>query len=102
MSAMFSPWVSSPLMCIPGNGSYSEYCVTIAWERSLNFAADSGVIDRVICFRIKERWLQNSSWEHDFVHRGVVIRIHCRRRHAPFRPVDRLADFLEVAIDLKI
>ena len=64
--------------------------------------ADPAVIDRVIRFRIKERWLQNSSWENDFVHRGVVIRIHRRRRHAPFRPVDRLADFLEVAIDLKV
>ncbi|HEY8834595.1 MAG TPA: M13 family metallopeptidase, partial [Chthoniobacterales bacterium] len=28
MSAMFSPCVSSPLMCIPGIGSAAEYCAT--------------------------------------------------------------------------
>ena len=40
---MFSPWVSSPLMCIPGAARIRNTASRSRPERSLYFAADSGV-----------------------------------------------------------
>ena len=67
-----------------------------------NHSAHSTIIYGIIGFRFEERWLQYPSRKNDFVHIRVVISVHCRRRHSPFRTVHRFADFLEFAIHLEI
>ena len=64
--------------------------------------ADAAVIHCIICLGVEEWRLQNSGRENDFVHGRVVVRVHRWRRHAPFRAINRLADFLEVAIHVEV
>ena len=59
-----------------------------------NHRADAAVIDCVVSIGVEERRLQNSGRENDLVHLRIVIRVHSRRSHSPFRPIDRFADFV--------
>ena len=70
-------------------------------EAVRQFMPDDGphrtVVHRIIPAGIEERRLQNPGGKVDVVHLRIVISIHCRRAHAPFPAVYRLADFGNVA-----
>src|SRR6266567_8419095 len=53
-----------------------------------------GWIDR----EIEERRLQNSGWEVDVVHRGIVVGVHRGRCHSPLLLIHRLAEVPEVPV----
>ena len=66
-----------------------------------HFVADDGthgaIVERVVCLRVKERWLQDARGKNDFVDLRVVVCVHGWRRHEPLHPVNGLADFRQVA-----
>jgi hypothetical protein len=62
--------------------------------------ADGPVVHRVVCVEVEKGILQNSGGEHDLVAHGVVVRVHCLRRHAPLFGIDRFADFGELVLAL--
>ena len=66
-----------------------------------DYRSGSAVIHCVILFGIKEWRLQNSCGKINGVSLSVLVRIDCRRRHAPFRAIHRLADLLQLAMHLK-
>ena len=63
--------------------------------------ADSTEVDGRIYVRIEERGLKDAGGEVDVVHRGVVVGVHRRRRHAPLLLVDGLAQLVQVVVALK-
>ena len=62
---------------------------------------DAAIIHGVVRFRVEEWRLKNARWENNLVPTRVVIRIHRRRRHAPFAAIDRLADLRQLAVSLE-
>ena len=71
-----------------------------------HFVADHGtdraVVHGIIRVCIEERRLQNASRKNDFVTVRLIIRVHCRRRHAPVCGIDRLADLVQLARGRKL
>ena len=63
--------------------------------------ADPAVIDRRVGVRIEERRLEDRGGKDDLVPRRVGIGVDRHRRHAPLGPVDRLAEFVEVALEFE-
>ena len=53
-----------------------------------------GIVNRVV---VKRR-LQYAGGKDDLILRAAVIRIHRRRRHAPFELVSRFADLLDLPV----
>src|SRR5204862_6189883 len=64
--------------------------------------ADAAIIERIVSFRIVERWLQNSGRKNDFVELWVAISIHRARRHSPFGFVYLPARLAEAALELEL
>ena len=64
-----------------------------------DFVADDGahaaVVHGVVRFRIVEGRLHDARGKHDFIHAAAVVGVDGRRRHAPFRAVYGLADFVQ-------
>src|SRR5208283_146159 len=56
------------------------------------------VIWRRTQFRIEERGLQHASGEINVVHLRIVLRIYCRRTHAPLSTVHWLANFVDAPL----
>jgi hypothetical protein len=63
--------------------------------------ADAAIVDRRVGFRVEEGRLQDARREGDLVGRRAVISVDLRRRHQPQAAVSRLADLLEVEIDVE-
>ena len=61
----------------------------------------SGIVHGVIFFWIEEWWLQNACREIDGIGLGVFVGIHRGRGHLPLRAIERLADLLQLPIDLE-
>jgi hypothetical protein len=86
-----------PVAQVPGGIELTTLIVEPVCHFVSNDRADSTVIDAIIRVCIKKWRLQNSRWEHDFVHVWVVICVDRRRRHAPFGGINQLADLVQIA-----
>src|SRR5580692_3295493 len=79
----------APLVVIPVNRLVSDH------------GTRGRVVDRVILGGIEERWLQNPSREVDGIGLRILIGVHRWRRHSPLGSVERLANLLELAVQLE-
>ncbi len=66
-----------------------------------NDGAHSAVVHGVIGVRVVEGRLHNAGGKDDFIHAGVVVGIHRRRRHSPLGAVHRLADFVQATREIE-
>ena len=67
-----------------------------------NDSANVAVVDGDVLGAIEEGRLQDSSGEVDVVHAGVVVGVDGGRGHIPLAVVDRLANFVELAVVLEL
>ena len=67
-----------------------------------DYCSDPAVIHCVIRVGVEEWRLQNAGRENNLVHLRIVVRVHRRRRHSPFRAIDRFADLVQLALRFKI
>jgi len=58
-----------------------------------NDYSDSSIIGSIVSIHIKERRLQNSCWETDFISGWIIISINSLRSHQPFILIYRLSGF---------
>ena len=63
---------------------------------------DAAVVHGVVRRGVEVRGLQDPGGKDDLVERGVVVRVHCGRGHAPLGPVDGPAHLGELALLLEL
>ena len=61
-----------------------------------NYSSYSPEVHSRICFKTKERCLQNSGREHDFVIERIVVRIDCLWSHFPLGFIHRLTYLIQL------
>ncbi len=64
--------------------------------------ADATVVHRIVGLHVEERRLQDRGRKHDLILFRVVVRIDSLRRHLPFVAIDRLAELVDIALDLEL
>src|SRR5215813_4870726 len=64
--------------------------------------ADAAVVHCVVSLRIEKGWLKDSGRKDDLVEVGIVVSIHGWRGDAPLGLVNRLADFVQIALVLEL
>ena len=63
-----------------------------------DYYTNTTIVERVVSIHVKERRLQNTSWEANLIGSRTIVSIYCLRSHVPLCWVNRLAKLVNLLL----